>query len=74
MATITKKTTTRLAKPLVCKHCKAEHFEYQLSCKRCNSYLNGDDTPGMANPLAAAVLLLALGGIAYEICRFVHLF
>jgi hypothetical protein len=71
-----KKTTTQLVKPMTCKDCGAMHFEYQLTCKRCRSYLDRADMPHASNPAIAVVtiLVVATAACAIYLAMHAHLF
>ena len=60
--------TAPLQKAMICHQCKAEHYEYQLTCKRCNAYLNSDDAPAVDNHMMTTLWIVAVAGAIYAIC------
>ena len=71
MSTATKTTgsttTSTLKKPMVCEKCKATHFTYQLTCKRCGNYLSKEDSVAPAKNMTG---LIAVAGLILGACGF----
>jgi len=72
MSTATRPKATgsqQLQKPVNCKHCKAPHFEYTLTCRRCGKYFGETaENPHQAQIQLIIILAIAAAG-AFVICR-----
>ena len=66
--------TTQQNQVTVCKRCKAPHFQYQLSCKRCGEYFNPEDAPAGGNAAMNIVAAIAVAAIIIGACKYLNLF
>jgi hypothetical protein len=59
-----------------CKRCKAPHFTYQLTCKRCGDYLHPEDIVPTTNERTMAIAggILAVSTVILVVCTLVHAF
>lgn len=59
-----------------CPRCKAPHFSYQLTCKRCGVYLQREEAPvaAPANTVAVAGGILGVSTVILVVCLALHMF
>ena len=74
MATTTR--TSELTKVIDCPKCKAPHFNYQLTCKRCGQYIDKADSVTTVNShsLAVAAGILGVSTVILVVCAIIHAF
>ena len=43
-----------------CPHCKVEHYEHKLTCRRCGKYMDQSSPERGASPMGGVMVLLGL--------------
>jgi uncharacterized protein (DUF983 family) len=73
---MTTTTTSNNMAVIDCKKCKAPHFSYQLTCKRCGDYLQKEETDAgpTTHGLAVAGGILAVSTVILAVCLVLHAF